>query len=286
MTVQSLIPILIIRKVMKMNIAFWSSVSGKSATSGNMLAVSTMTSLLYSLKVVLLQFDYCSKSIDSVLEGKKDDIILNDTFSYYNQRGIDDLFDKIKLDGIKEEDIANNLVNVKDTSMFYIPTSKHISLGAEERETGKNVEILMESLSGVGDINFIDNINGNKYVSRKILRTADVIVYNVHQGLEEISYITENEKLLKKTVFLVGRYDGDSRENIASIRKKYGIKKSQIAVIPYNIGYHDSIQEGKVVSFISKNIYSKRTDTNFDFINNLFNATNMILKKAGYNEAY
>ena len=79
-----------------MNIAFWSNVAGKSATSSNMLAVGTMTSLLYSLKVVLLQFDYCSKSIDSVLEGKRDGLILNDTFSYYNQKGIDDLFDKVK----------------------------------------------------------------------------------------------------------------------------------------------------------------------------------------------
>ncbi len=269
-----------------MNIAFWSSVAGKSATSGNMLAVSTMTSLLYSLKVVLLQLDYNSKSIDSVLEGKKDDMVINDTFSYYNQKGVDDLFDKIKLDNICEEDIIDNLVSVKDTSMYYIPSSKQICLGLEERETGKNLEIIMSMLSSVGDINFIDNINGTKTLSKKILRHADVVVCNVHQGLNELSEILENEKLLKKTVFLVGRYDSASRDNISNIRKKYGVKKDQIAVIPYNIGYHDSIQEGKVVSFISKNIYSKRTDNNFDFISNLFNATNMILKKAGYNEAY
>lgn len=269
-----------------MNIAFWSNVSGKSATSGNMLAVSTMTSLLYSLKVVLLQLDYCSKSIDSVLEGKRDDILVNDAFSYYGHKGIDDIFDKIKLENICEEDIVDNLVNVKDTSLYYIPSSKQITFGEEERETGKNVEILMEMLLKIGDINFIDSMNGNKYVSRKVLRNADVIVYNVHQGLEGISELVQNEKLLKKTVFLVGRYDSDSKDNIANMRKKYGIRKDQIAVIPYNISYHDSIQEGKVVSFISKNIYSKRTDSNFDFINNLFNATNMILKKAGYNEAY
>ncbi len=268
-----------------MNIAFWSNVAGKSATSGNMLAVSTMTSLLYSLKVVLLQLDYCSKSIDSVLEGKKDDMVINDNFSYYNKKGIDDLFDKMKLENITEEDIVYNMVNVKDTSMYYIPSSKQLYLGVEEREMGKNLEILMRMMSSVGDINFIDNINGNKYISKKILRHADVIVCNVHQGLSDIDEILGNDKLLKKTVFLVGRYDGESRETVNCIRKKYKVKKEQIGVIPYNIGYHDSIQEGNVVSFISKNIYSKRTDTNFDFISNLFNATNMILKKAGYHEA-
>ncbi len=268
-----------------MNIAFWSSVSGKSATSGNMLAVSTMTSLLYSLKVVLLQLDYCSKSIDSVLEGKRDELMVNDNFSYYGNKGIDDIFDKIRLEKMQLEDVEDNMIRVKDTSMYYIPSSKQIPID-EEREIGRNVEILMKLLSQIGDINFIDIMNGNKYVSKKVLRSADVIVYNVHQGLEGISEIVLNEKLLKKTVFLVGRYDSDSKENISILRKKHGIKKEQIAVIPYNISYHDSIQEGKVVSFISKNIYSKRTDHNFDFINNLFNATNMILKKAGYNEAF
>lgn len=269
-----------------MNIAFWSSVSGKSATTGNMLAVSTMTSLLYSLKVVLVQLDYCSKSIDSVLEGKRDDLVLNDTFSYYNHKGIDDLIGKLKLDALKKEDVLDNLVSVKDTSMYYIPSSTQISLGLEERETGNNMEKLINMLSGIGDINFIDNINGNRYVSRKILRNADVIVFNVHQGLDRIPPVFENEKFLKKTVFLVGRYDSASKNNISNMRKRYGIKKDQIGVIPYNIKFHDSIEEGRVVSFISKNIYSKRTDENFDFINNVFNATNMILKKAGYNEAY
>lgn len=268
-----------------MNVAFWSNVAGKSATSSNMLAVSTMTSLLYSLKVVLLQLDYCSKSIDSVLEGKDEGLVVNDNFSYYNQKGVDDLLDKIKLDNICEEDVVDNMVNVKDTSMYYIPTSKHISLGDED-DNSKKFEMILKLMKNIGDINFIDNINGNQSISKSILKNADVIVCNLHQGLDDISEITENDKLLKKTVFLVGRYDSDSKNNVASMRKKYGIKRDQIAVIPYNIKYHDSVQDGKLVNFISKNIYSKKTDVNFDFINNLFNATNMILKKAGYNEAY
>lgn len=268
-----------------MNIAFWSNVAGKSATSGNMLAVSTMTSLLYSLKVVLMQVDYCSKSIESVLEGKHDEMVINDNFAYYNQKGMDDLFDKIKLNNICEEDIIDNMVNVRDTSMFYIPPSRQLHLGVEERENGRNIETLLNMMENIGDINFIDNINGSKYLSKKILRHADVIVCNLHQGMEDMLDIMQNEKLMQKTVFLVGRYDSNSRENIAHIRKKYGIKREQIAAIPYNISFHDSIQEGKVVPFISKNIFSKRTDNNFDFINNLFNATNMILKKAGYHEA-
>ncbi len=53
------------------NIIFWSSASGKSGTSNNMLAVSTMTAVLYSLKTLLVQFDKKSSPLSMAFEGGK-----------------------------------------------------------------------------------------------------------------------------------------------------------------------------------------------------------------------
>lgn len=39
-----------------------------------------------------------------------------------------------------------------------------------------------------------------------------------------------------------------------------------------------------MVEYIGKSMYSKRNDTDFDFINELYKSTNLILKKAGINE--
>ena len=143
---------------------------------------------------------------------------------------------------------------------------------------------LPKILNKVGDINLYDNLNGNKRLSRRTLKESDVIVINLCQGINDIDMILNDEALRKKAVFLVGKYDDESKENINNIRKKYSIDKEEIGVIPYNIHFHDAIIEGKVVEFISKSMYSKRSDANFDFINQLYKSTNLILQKAGFDE--
>ena len=118
-------------------------------------------------------------------------------------------------------------------------------------------------------------------MSKSVLKAADVIVVNLSQGMT-VSKLNLDKDILKKAVFLVGKYDENSRENVSDIRKKYGIDREDIAVIPYNIHFNDAIHEGKLVSYISKNMNSKVNDDDLYFINQLFLATNMILRKAGY----
>ena len=80
-----------------MNIVFWSKASGRGATSGNMLAVSIMSSLVYSVKGILVQLDYCSRSIDDVFSNRKHTNLIMEEYAYYNQKGIDELIDKCQL---------------------------------------------------------------------------------------------------------------------------------------------------------------------------------------------
>ncbi len=267
-----------------MNIAFWSSVSGKSATSGNMLAVGTMASVVYSLKTVFLQYDYFSKPIEEIFEGRKNDNIIRDENNYYTTYGIDALLNKLKLNRIDEQSIYSNVKNIRNTSIYYVPTSRKVRNGLDEEATNYLSKSLPKSLEKIGDINFIDNMNGKKRLSRKTLEESDVAVINICQGMNGIEEVITDEKILKKAVFLVGKYDDESNEDIAAIRKKFHISNDEIGVIPYNIHFHDAICEGKVVPFISKAICSKRNDANFDFINSLYKSTNMILAKAGFSE--
>ena len=41
-----------------------------------------------------------------------------------------------------------------------------------------------------------------------------------------------DKDILKKAVFIIGKYDEESEENVAIIRQKYGIDRNNIAVIP------------------------------------------------------
>lgn len=267
-----------------MNIAFWSSVSGKSATSGNMIAVGTMAALIYSLKTIFVQYDYFSKPIEEIFEGKKSDNIIRDEISYYKCEGIDELLNRLKLKKASEQVVFNNIKNIRNTNIYYLPSSRKVRNGLDEESTEYLSRSLPKILNKVGDINLYDNLNGNKRLSRRTLKESDVIVINLCQGINDIDMILNDEALRKKAVFLVGKYDDESKENINIIRKKYCIDKEEIGVIPYNIHFHDAIIEGKVVEFISKSMYSKRSDANFDFINQLYKSTNLILQKAGFDE--
>lgn len=266
-----------------MNIAFWSMTSGRSATSSNMLAVSLMSTLAYLAKGTLLQFDQYSKSIDEVFGEKRQTNLLMEEYSYYSKKGIDRLVDKAQIEEIGMEDLLDNTIPVKDTDISYVPASKRISIGTSNREMVSFAKKIFEVLNKTDDINFIDCENGEMPVSKAILKNADVVVVNLCQGMSS-NYLTLDKDILKKAVFLVGKYDDASRENVAQIRKRYGINRGDIATIPYNIRFHDALHEGKLVSYMYKNINTKVNDENLLFINSVFLATDMILRKAGYDE--
>ena len=268
-----------------MNIVFWSKASGRGATSGNMLAVSIMSSLVYSVKGILVQLDYCSRSIDDVFSNRKHTNLIMEEYAYYNQKGIDELIDKCQLKDLDILDMKENIIPVMDTNMSYLPTSKRIRSGINEKEMVQSSKAIMNLLNQVGQYNFIDCVNGDRQLSKTILRNADVIVVNICQGMN-LEEIIRDKSIMKKAVFLVGRYDDKSNDNVFEIRKKYGIDKELIGVIPYNIGFHDAIEEGKVVNYFIKNISAKRNNTNFSFINSVFRSANIVLRKAGIDERF
>ena len=267
-----------------MNIAFWSMTSGRSATSCNMLAVSLMSTIAYSIKGTLVQVDQFSMALDDVFSERRQTNLLMEEYAYYSKKGLDQLVDKAQLEEIEFDDLIENTVPIKDTHINYVPVSKRTSIGINNREYVNFTKKMLEVLNSKEQLNFIDCINGETPVSKAVLKNADVVVINLCQGMN-LKNLEIDKDVLKKTVFLVGKYDEESKENVAHIRQKYGIDRNDIAVIPYNIKFHDAIQEGRLVSYISKSMNTRVANENLSFINNVFLATNMILRKAGYNEA-
>lgn len=266
-----------------MNIVFWSKQPGRCATSGNMLAVSIMSSLIYSVKGILLQLDYRSRSLDDVFEGKRQVNLIMEEYAYYSKKGMDELIDKCQMDTLTVEDIKDNIIPIQNTSMSYIPTFNNVRIDINDKGIIGNSKSLLKLLGDVEQFSFIDCINGEGPMAKAMLDSADVIVVNLCQGMNQYVCLPE-KKLRDKCVYLVGRYDAASNESLSDMCKRYNIERENITCIPYNIAFHDALVEGKVVSFLSKHISARRFDDNFDFINNVFKATQMILKKAGYDE--
>lgn len=264
------------------NIVFWSSAQGKSGTSGNTLAVSTMSAVLYSIKTLLVQLDKNSRPITDAFESGRNPNALNEEFCFYNKKGLDELIDKSKMNLIGKEVLKDNTVHIKNTNLFYMPPSRKQSTQLEEDLDRKILQNIVKGMKDFGAINFIDCMNGKNTVSELLLEKGDIIVVNMFQGMEYPEEILENPKLREKALFIVGRYDDNSRDNINNIKKKYNISSEYIGVIPYNIHFHDAINAGRIVPFMTRGIFAKKTDEDFEFINSVFNTTNMILRKAGY----
>ena len=267
-----------------MNIAFWSMASGRSATSCNMLAVSLMSTIAYSVKGTLVQIDQYSRALDDVFGERRQTNLLMEEYSYYSKKGIDQLADKCQLTDINLNDLRENVVPVKDTEMNYVPVSKRTSIGIDNREYVNFTKKMLAVLNLSEQINFIDCINGETPVSKAVLKAADVVVINLSQGMNN-RVLDLDKDIAKKAFFLVGKYDELSRENVAQIRQRYGIDRNNIAIVPYNIHFHDAVHEGKLVSYISKCINARDADDeDLAFINSVYLATAMILRKAGYDE--
>ena len=153
-----------------MNIAFWSNVNGRGATSGNMLAIGTMASVMYSFRTLFLQYDCDSKPIEEIFEGKGRSNLIRDEVSYFKKEGIDELLNNAKLKELCEEEVYSQVKNVRNTSIYYLPSSKKIKYGIDDESIDYLSKKLPKVLENISDINFIDNQNGKKVLSRKNLR--------------------------------------------------------------------------------------------------------------------
>ena len=115
---------------------------------------------------------------------------------------------------------------------------------------------------------------------------SDIIIFNVEQKLAEIENITkikENSEILlpKKTMFLINKYDRESKYTAKNITREVGEKKT-ILTVPYTALYSEAIQEGLTTEFFiglrSKNFDDTLDNTVF-FTNELRRANEAIIYK-------
>lgn len=184
-----------------------------------MLAISTMASVLYSLKTLLVQFDRESNPLSQAFEGGKNTNALNEEFSFYNKKGLDEIWDKSKIKKIEKDIISDNTVNVRHTNLYYMPSSKKVEKEFDERF----IRMLLEGMKDFESINFIDCVNGRNEIMNTLLRDTDIIVVNIFQGMDCLDEIMEDHLIREKALFVVGRYDGSSQDNLPNIRRRYNI---------------------------------------------------------------
>lgn len=90
-----------------------------------------------------------------------------------------------------------------------------------------------------------------------ILQESDAVMITFKQGLEEIEEIRQlrdqyPDKKKTNLMFLMGKYDFDSKYNVKNITRMLKETK-EISTVPYNLGFYESSMEGKVADFFLNN---------------------------------
>lgn len=266
-----------------MNIAFMGVKAGKSAVSYNLLAISTMAAVKYNLDVSVMQSNYDMNRIENAFMPVSSMICMKEDFAYYKRQGIDEMIDGIIMR--REGDLYEDaLVKVNNTTLSYLPSTSETSSCVYERECEKVVDTLSSIIRKGNRITFVDCGVGKSVIDKNFLEKSDLIVVNLEQDNQPITKeMSEDRSFMEKCVFVVGRYDSDSRYNLRTIKSKYRIDGKSICAIPYNISFKDSVLEGRLVDFINRNIDCEIYDDNYEFISGVDFATRMVLRKAGCN---
>lgn len=264
-----------------MNIAFWGVAPGKSAVSSNMLAVAVYASVRDKRELCVMQAHFDKNRLEDSFMPISSMVCMKEDFAYCRREGIDELMDNIRLN-ISKNSFEDALVSIKNTNMYYLPSTSEFNEELYERECEKEKVRLLEVINGYNKLNFIDCGIGKGILSESFINNCNLLVINLEQGLHSIpKNIFEDKNLMEKCIFLIGRYDDKSRYNIRTIRRKYHIDEQCIAVIPYNINFKDSICEGKIVDFFIRNINCEEYEDNYNFISQVDYAVNMIYRKVG-----
>ncbi len=261
-----------------MRIAFWSNVHGQSATTSNMLSVVLMTALEYRLKILITHNHFEKSTIESSLLDRR---YLNSELMELSDSGIDALARFIKSNKLDKDNIVNYTTSILKKKLDLLMGTTNTNRDLYMHDLNNVMNQILSLAQEFYDVVFIDVSAGYNELSSKILKYSDIVVVNLNQNLSVLDDFFERHKEgLENYIFLIGRYDMDSRYNTKNIMRRYGIKKN-VAVIPYSIEFSDACSDGRVLDFFLKNLSAKKDDVNYSFINESRNAARLILAHAG-----
>ena len=129
---------------------------------------------------------------------------------------------------------------------------------------------------------FVDLDNEiNEVGVNDILDASDLVIAMVAQKVSSINMILPKVKSFPKykTMFLIGKYDEDSKYTVRNLSRLLG-EKNNILAMPYNTLYFEAAQEGTVPDlFLKLRSLQDKNDKNMFFINQVKYNSEQILRK-------
>lgn len=251
-----------------MVIGFWSENSGISGTTSNMIATGVMTSIISKQKVILAQLGNDLIKLEYAFSKPDNDCFIREDYGYYNKYGICDLLESINNNTYNSMNFYDNLRQVNYSNLYFIPGYDNKSEEMLQRFIESSGAKLIDEFKRREDLVFIDLPWDILKYDCHIVNNLDLLVINISQhNINSTKKILEN--FTCKTVFLVGKYDDNSINNLQNLYRKNFKKHTLLGSVPYNIMFQDSIFNGRVIEFFAANMNSHKYEENYNFIKQL-----------------
>ncbi|MCX7772103.1 MAG: hypothetical protein N2376_03205 [Clostridia bacterium] len=256
-----------------MQVAFWSNYH-QTGTTYSMAAISTIVALEYRLRILLCHNQYQRSGLETCFIDK--DYLENEVSSLSNL-GIDALCKYIKYSKADKQDISSYTTTLMKNKFELLIGTTITNKGLYYKDLNEVIDPFLALCKECYDINFVDLSTESNELTQKIIQHSDVLVINLTQNTRVVEDFLKNYKdIHKKCIFVLGRYDKDSRYNAKSLQRKYTIK-DPITVIPYNTEYADACAAGGAIDFIMRNLKSEKDDPNYQFVNEIRRTAGVVL---------
>lgn len=263
-----------------MIVAFWSNVKGKGSVTSNLACVGIM-SALKKKRCVLLENHFNIHGMECILKGQKSPEYFKEEYSYQTM-GIGPLMRQLH-SGFPVQDVkARYGLSYMDGNLVYLSQSGWGNQELFDFELCQVLRPMLRSLSKEFDGVFIDTSPQDFGSTRSILEAADVIAVNLSQSpflLEH--YFSNYHSYMEKSIFLLGRYEKESKFNLKSILNNYPISKENIGMIPYYPPFAEAMDDGRLLKFFAENQSLDRKDKGYYFFEKAKEACECIWKKGG-----
>lgn len=262
-----------------MKVGFWGN-ANNSGISTAAIGCAIADIGIYCRNVVFLQTPF-QNNVEFPLTGEKLD---SEAFS---DIGIDALIRDFRSQPITEEIFISDGISLLGKKMNYFTSTRRKSEDKYVQDMNLTFANILNAIEKYTDDIIVDyGTDMGSYVIDS-MKNLDVLVICLPQNVFYLDKFFENnfvEKLLGendnlKVIYVILKYQDDSRYSVKNIKKKYRIKKELSVGINYCVELMDAANEGRVIQYILKVLETEKDATPWAFMNSIKQIMEFIIER-------
>jgi len=232
-----------------------------------------MMALTKKSKILLVNAQHQKYNMERAL------LSTNGFMEHLEDIGIDVLFRNQMVNNITPDTIKNAAISYYSEHLHFIPGTTKGNLLQYNQNLKDLFPAIYETSEKIYDFVFIDAPDGYGEATQMLLNESDCIVVNLPPYKPVIDdYFNKYHLPSEKLLYLIGRYDRNSRYNIRNLVRSFNSMRNKIAAVPYNVGFMDALSDAEIIRYLQKN-YIEPVGDNEYFIKEVEKAGNLINKK-------